>query len=186
MVKKVIAFVDGENLVFRYQDMLKNGRAVREDVVHEADVFVWSPQVTLWTDMDLLRVTYYTSIVGTDDRVPEIERRISGTRFRCKSADYGYSDYTQIIPRVHKRAATSRKLKVVDVDITIDVMRAAIETPVEGIYLLTGDGDYLALVREITRRTSKQVYLGAFSSGLAETLRSSVEAFVDLDPLFFR
>jgi uncharacterized LabA/DUF88 family protein len=74
---------------------------------------------------------------------------------------------------------------VVDVTITMDVMRAALSMPIDGIFLLTGDGDYLPLVREITRSTSKQVYVGAFSTGLAREFRSCVETFVDLDTLFF-
>jgi uncharacterized LabA/DUF88 family protein len=187
MIKKVVAFVDGENLVLRYQDMLKVGHAPKETVVHEPDSFVWSPDVTLWTDMDLVRVIYYTSVVGDSDRVAAVERRISGTQFRSRanSAGVGYSGHAQIIPRVHKKAANSRKTKVVDVDITMDVMRMALQLPMEGIFLLTGDGDYLPLLREVTRSTSKQVYLGAFSSGLAEELRSSVEVFVDLDAMFF-
>lgn len=75
---------------------------------------------------------------------------------------------------------------MIDIDLTIDVMRAALGMPVDGIYLLSGDGDYLPLLREISRTTSKQVYLGAFSSGLQIDLRSSVEDFVDLDKLFFK
>jgi uncharacterized LabA/DUF88 family protein len=187
VLKRVMAFADGENLVFRYQELLKSKRLPNTQVVvHEPDAFVWSSQVTLWTDMDLLRVTYYTSVVGDDQRVAQVEQRIANTRFSCRASGAGYTGSAQLIPRVHKKPAASRKTKVVDVDITMDVMRAAVDLPVDGIYLLTGDGDYLPLVREITRRTSKQVYLGAFSSGLADELRSSVDNFVELDGMFFR
>lgn len=182
MVKKVVAFADGENLVFRYQEMVDAGRAARPTVIHVRDSFVWAPRITLWSDMDLIRVSYYTSIVGTDQTVTDVAHRISETRYRCRAS--GQEGIAQLIPRVHKKPAASRKTKVVDVDITMDVMRAALEMPVDAILLLSGDGDYLPLVREITRTTSKQVYVAAFSSGLAEGLRDSVEAFVDLDPLF--
>ena len=184
MLKKVIAFVDGENLVFRYQAMRQAGRIVRPEVLHVPDCFVWSPGVTKWTVMDLIRVSYYCSVVGDEQRVTEIAGRISETRFECSSAEYSGS--AKLIPRVHKKPSNSPKTKVVDVDITMDMMRAALELPVDGIYLLSGDADYLPLVREITRTTAKQVYLGAFSSGLGEGLRHAVEQFVDLDPLFFR
>ena len=80
MIKKVVAFVDGENLVLRYQDMLKVGHTPKETVVHEPDSFVWSPDVTLWTDMDLVRVIYYTSVVGDSDRVAAVERRQAAER----------------------------------------------------------------------------------------------------------
>ena len=183
MLKKVIAFVDGENLVCRYQGMLAAGRIAKPDVVYIRDSFVWSPHVTRWTVMDLIRVSYYTSVVGDDQKVAEVSRCISQTRFECSSADYVGN--AQVIPRVHKKPGNSRKTKIVDVDITMDVMRAALEMPVDGIYLLSGDADYLTLVREITRTTAKQVYVAAFSSGLAKELRSAAEQFIDLDQWFF-
>ena len=185
MIKKVIAFADGENLVFRYEAMVKSGREPNTAwVVHEPGVFVWSSRISLWTEMDLLRVTYYTSVVGSEERVLEVKRIISGTRFVCRAV--GQSGSAQVIPRVHKKLAASQKTKVVDVDITMDVMRAASDPSVDGILLLTGDGDYLPLLSEITRRTSKQVYLGAFSSGLAPELATRVDNFLDLDALFFK
>jgi len=185
VLKRIIAFADGENLLFRYQAMLDGGRIARGDVVHIRDAFVWSPHVTLWSEMDLIRVQYYTSVVGDDQRVAAVEASIAATHFRCQAAGTGYTGVAHLIPRVHKKLQASNKVKVVDVDITMDVMRAMLTMPVDGIYLLTGDGDYLPLVREITRHSSKQVYIGAFSSGLAESLRTSGEAFVDLDPMFF-
>jgi len=183
VLKKVVAFVDGENLIFRYQAILDAGRIARPDVIYIRDSFVWSPRVTQWTLMDLVRVSYYTSVVGDEQKVAEVSRRISQTRFESSSAEY--SGAAQIIPRVHKKPNNTQKTKVVDVAITMDVMRTALEMPVDGIYLLSGDADYLPLVREITRTTAKQVYVAAFSSGLAEDLRYAAEQFIDLDPLFF-
>ena len=156
MNKTVIAFADGENLVFRYEEMLRSGRdRPSAEVVHEPGVFVWSSRVSLWSEMDLLRVNYYTSVVGDEQRVLDVKRKISNTRFECRAA--GLSASGQIVPRVHKKATASRKTKVVDVDITMDVMRATLDSLVDGIFLLTGDGDYVPLLSEITRRTSKQV-----------------------------
>jgi uncharacterized LabA/DUF88 family protein len=183
MVKKVVAFVDGENLVFRFQAMKAAGSSPRADVLHIPDSFVWSPRVTAWTHMDLIRVSYYTSVVGDHPRVAEVERAIAATTFRCEAANF--IGEAHLIPRVHKKAADSRKTKVIDIDLTMDVMRAALRMPVDGIYLLSGDGDYLPLLREITRTTSKQVHVGAFSSGLDAALRSCAENFVDFDDLFF-
>jgi len=68
----------------------------------------------------------------------------------------------------------------------MDVMRAALEMPVDGIYLLSGDADYLTLIRDFTRISAKQVYVAAFSSGLAKDLRSAAEQFIDLDQWFFK
>lgn len=183
MLKKVVAFVDGENLVCRYQAMLDAGRIALPDVVHVCDSFVWCSGLTKWTVMDLIRVSYYTSVVGDDDRVADVARRISETAFECSSGHY--AGKAQIIPRVQKKTEPHAQVKVVAVDITMDVMRAALQMPIDGIYLLSGDADYLPLVHEITRTTAKQIYLGAFSAGLGDGLRHAAEEFVDLDGLFF-
>ena len=183
MLKKVLAFVDGENLVCRFQAIKEAGRVPKPEVIHETDSFVWVPEITRWTMMDLIRVTYYTSVVGDGEKVRAIEGKISNTRYVCRSQEY-VGD-AKLIPRVHKKHRDSKKSKVVDIDIAIDVMKAALEMPIDGIFLLTGDGDYLTLVQEVTRSSSKQIYLGAFSSGLAPELPNNVEEFLDLDPMFF-
>jgi uncharacterized LabA/DUF88 family protein len=186
VVKRILAFIDGENLTARYQQMLKDGReplSEGERVIHERDSFVWVPTLTRWSVMDVIRVTYYTSVVGDDDKVARISRLIGQTRFSCY--DSRHLGSAQLIPRVHKRSAKSNKTKVVDVDITIDVMRAATTTDIDGIFLVSGDGDYAQLVREVAR-TSKQIYVGALSSGLSESLRIGVEQFIGLDDMFFK
>jgi uncharacterized LabA/DUF88 family protein len=181
MLKKVLAFADGENLVFRYQELLAQGKLPKPDVVHVKNQFVWHPKVTTWSMFDLIRVSYYTSMVGDDVAHLALESRISDTWFECRGIDI--IGGAALIPKVHRKSARSKKTKVVDVDITIDVMRA-LAMPVDGILLLSGDGDYLPLIREATR-SSKQIYLGAFSSGLAPSLKNSVDIFVDLDDFFF-
>jgi len=182
MLKKVLAFVDGENLVCRYQDMLARGRTAKPDVVHTLDCFVWHREATRWCQLDLIRVSYYTSVIGDDQKVSTLESQISNTLFEC----YGnrVEATAKLLPRVHKKSSGSRKTKVVDVDITMDVMRAALTMPIDAIFLLTGDGDYLPLLREIGR-TNKQVHLAAFSLGLNASLKNNVEQFIDLDPIFF-
>ncbi len=153
------------------------------EVVYVRDSFVWSPKITTFSVMDLFRVSYYTSVVGDDNRVSEVTRRIGETTFTCTGG--GFKGTASLIPRVQKKRAASQKTKVVDVSITMDVMRAALTMPIDAIFLLTGDSDYRPLIAEIVRSTSKQVYLGAFSSGLADQLRTGMEIFLDLDPLFF-
>lgn len=183
MIKKVIAFVDGENLSCRYQEMIRSGRTPVDGVVHIEDSFIWVHSITTtWTEFDLIRVLYYTSVVGAEDRVSEISAKIGATIFKTLAG--GTIGKAQIIPVVHKKPGNSRKSKVIDIGLTIDVMRAALTMPIDGIWILSGDGDYLQLVREVTR-SSKQIYVGAFSSGLSPALKTSVEAFIDLDAMFF-
>lgn len=189
MPKKVVCFIDGENIVFRYQEMRKAGWVPRGgEIVHEPDCFVWMPWITTSLRMDVLRVNYYTTVVGDDDRVAAVSAKIAGTTYKW-SAGYPQNDYAegsaQLIPRVYKKAKQSRSTRAVDINITMDMMRAALSMPIDAIYLGAGDGDYLQLVDEIVRSTSKQVVIAAFSSGLAERLRSCADRFVNLDEHFF-
>ena len=182
MLKKTIAFIDGENLTIRYEAMVRDGFKPKADVIHIQGSFVWAPRITLWSQLDVIRVNYFTSVTGDDARVQEVEKQIGAVEFRCEGATY--SGTSKIIPRVHKKLANSRKTKVIDIDLTIDVMRAALTMPIDSIFLLSGDGDYIPLFREITR-TNKQLYVGAFSSGIDERIRNSAEQFIDLDSMFF-
>jgi uncharacterized LabA/DUF88 family protein len=194
---KAIAFVDGENLVMRYQEMLANGRVVKSDnvalssgghrsqpiVTHVPDCFVWSPLIFGTTSIDLIRINYYTHVVGDAAKVAAVVKHIADTPFSRTAG--GEFSRTHLIPRVHKKPSQSKKTKVVDVDITMDIMRAALTMPIDMIILLSGDGDYVPLIQEVARSTSKQVYVGAFSSGLADGLMSCAEDFFRLDEDFF-
>jgi uncharacterized LabA/DUF88 family protein len=183
MMNKVLAFVDGENLVCRYQAMLEAGRHPKPDVVHVKDSFVWHPGMTTWTIINLVRCAYYTSVVGDTNAVRALESKIAGTVFESRGLG-NVVGYARLQPRVHKRGSKQKKTKVVDVDVTIDIMRAALTMPIDGIFLFSGDGDYLSLIREVSR-SSKQIHVGAFSSGLALELKNNVEGFLDLDHIFF-
>lgn len=183
MIKKVIAFIDGENLVMRYQAMVQEGRTPLPGVKHEPDAFVWAPEISLWSRMDLIRVNYYTSVVGDADEVRRIEHVISETSFKAQGEVY-MEGKARLLPHVHKKEKNSRKTKVVDIHLTVDAMRAVATMPVDGIFLASGDGDYEQLLAEIGR-SNKQAYLAAFSSGLEPKLKVRVEQFVDLDRIFF-
>ena len=199
MSKRVMAFVDGENLTSRYQEMLKAGEesldsALRrspnapampvEIIEHTQDSFVWSHDLLtepLLEQMNLIHVFYYTGVVG-DEKVDQVRKKISEIPLSFNTADTLQQPTQQIIPRVHNKADSSCNSKVINM--TIDVMKAALTTSIDGILLLSGDSDFVPLVREVVR-TSKQMYVGAFSRGLSEELRNEVDMFIDLDPLFF-
>lgn len=184
MLKRVVALVDGENLVARYQAMLEEGvQPAAEGIQHRKDVFVWQSYVSRWTEMDLRRVSYFTSFVGSDEDGESIEEEIGRTMHMSYGA--GYRGVATLIPRVYKRRRDSRKSRVVDIAITIDFMNALADPQVDAIFLVSGDGDFLHLVRE-AGRTSKQVHVGALSSGLDPSLRRAADQFVDLDSFFFR
>jgi len=180
-----ILFIDGENLCIRYQEMHREGRLPRNDVVHHKDTFVWRSQITGAETFRLekvVRVCYYTSVVGDDDKVVQVKQRLSQLQYDSRGDDGGIVG--RVVPVVFKKVSKSQKVKNVDIQIVIDVMRFAFTDEIERVYLASGDGDYLPLIHEVMRR-GKQVEILAFSSGLSEALRYTADNFYLLDDVFF-
>lgn len=180
---RTILFVDGENLVFRYQAMLAEGRSPSAKVQHIPDIFVWHPQLTETWYMDVLRVYFYGSVVGDDAKLAATKAAISDIPFTYEYAEDSTGS-AQIVPVIFKKHAKAHKSRQVDIQITIDMMRFAQNPTVNMLYLISGDGDFLPLIDE-TMRLGNEVYVSALSSGLSPALRYSVDAFTDLDPMFF-
>ncbi len=181
---RAILFVDGENLVFRYQDAISNGAVPAEGVVHEADCFVWHAALTQISHLDLLRVCYYTTVTGSDEKVVEIKEKLARIAYSAQSVGGG-TIAGQLYPVVFKKLQKSRKTRVVDIQLIIDVMRYSFSNAIDLVYLVSGDQDYLPLISEVMRH-GKQVYVAALSSGLGSELRYSCDDFVDLDKYFFK
>jgi uncharacterized protein (TIGR00288 family) len=182
---RAILFVDGENLTFRFQDMVASGLKPNSHVVHAPDVFVWHNKLMKNHEFDLwkvVRVCYYTSVAGDDLKIVDVKNQLSQIRFLSRGDD-GATE-AQIVPIVFKKLAKSQKTRNVDIQIVIDIMRFAFTDEIDRVYLASGDGDYLPLISEVMRR-GKQVELLAFSSGLSDALRYSVDSFYSLDKLFF-
>jgi uncharacterized LabA/DUF88 family protein len=89
-----------------------------------------------------------------------------------------------VCPRVFKKESKSKKNKLVDISVTIDALRHSYHRHVDAIWLFSGDGDYLPLIKEIMRNGT-QVWLGAFSDGLNPALPRAVDRFIVLDSWFF-
>jgi uncharacterized LabA/DUF88 family protein len=187
---EVLIFVDGENLVLRYQEMLKAGRVPASGNVHIPDSFIWNQRVLEDHMWNLRRVSYYTSVVGDDAKLRETQERIAATSFLCRTGfvagiGAGYTTRTgQIIPFVRKKAIKSRKESVCDIAIAVDVMRACYRDHAKTIWVFSGDGDFVSLFNEIVH-SGKVAYASAFSSGLNEELRYAVDEFLSLDKYFF-
>jgi hypothetical protein len=186
---KSIVFIDGENLTLRYQAMLAEGRQPHPDVVHEPDVFVWRSWFAEYgipgINTDVLRIGYYTSVIGDDVRLLQVQEQMAICRYGVRGT--GVQDFfgtCQVNPRIFKKPVRSNKSRLVDINITIDVMRHACGRDIDVIYLFSGDGDFLELVREASRNGQK-VCVGAFSSGLERRMRSVGDSFIDLDEVFF-
>ena len=183
---RTVGFADGENLVMRYQAMIEAGATSKQPILHERDCFVWHPGVTSWAMFDFIRINYYSSTTGDVPRVEALKDLISGT-------DYSYS-YTHnsevpdgtanLIPHVFHKPSKNTKARNVDLQISIDVLRAAHLPTIDILLILSGDGDYIPLIQEAARY-GKEIWLAAFSSGLHPKLRHHVDVFQSLDTIFF-
>ena len=191
-IDNALIFVDGENLVLRYQEMLQAGRKPASDNVHIPDCFVWNQRVLDDHIWDLKRVSYYTSVIGDDVRVRQVREQIAATTFTCRTGVVGgglQSGFTtrtgQIVPFVRKKSTRSKKESICDIAITVDVMRACYRDHAKIIWLFSGDGDFLSLFNEVVHN-GKSAYASAFSSGLNEEIRFVVDEFLLLDKYFFQ
>lgn len=173
-----MCFIDGENLVFRYQDMCKAGaKPNASSLKHIPDVFVWHPHLH-GDDRGVVRVNYYTSAVGTDEKIDDIRDEIG--KHIINPAGFG----RRVCAHVFKKPKASQKAKLVDITLSIDVLGHVHRDQVDCIFLFSGDGGFVPLVKEIMRN-GKQVIIGALSSGLSQEMRRVGDQFIDIDSWFF-
>lgn len=190
MTNAALIFVDGENLVHRYQSMLKAGRKPAAENIHIPDCFIWNEKILhdhLW---NLKRVSYYTSVVGDDSVVRDIRERIAATTFSCSpdvelnGSMSGTLHTGQIVPFVRKRASKSKKESICDIAIAVDVMRACYRNHAEIIWIFSGDGDFISLFNEVIH-SGKTAYASAVSSGFNDEIRFVVDEFLPIDKYLF-
>lgn len=185
MEYRTLILVDGENLVARYQAMLSEGRLATTGVDYEQDRFLWVNSITRSQIHNILRVSYFTTVVGDDQLIADLEDRIAKIQYGFRPAHGAAETSGFLCPRVFKKPRKEFRSKSVDINIVIDALRHSFNRSVDRIFLLSGDGDYLPLVHEVMRQ-GVQVVVGALSSGLSPDLRRSPDAFVDLDDKFFK
>lgn len=184
---RMMAFIDGENMVARYQAMLDAGQKPNDHVKHVRDVYVWVPSV-VWPALNVvIRATYYTYVVGSEEAVLGTSEQIRSMTFNQYSVP-GQAATSRLIytltPRVFSKPK-NRSGKGVDIQMTVDILSNIYQGNVESVLLVSGDGDYEPVLAEC-KRMGKQVYAAAFSSGLSPRLRLSADHFTDLDGQFFQ
>jgi uncharacterized LabA/DUF88 family protein len=173
-------FIDGENLLWRFEAMKKASRVPRIEVIHEPGRFVWTSRVTRLQNLEIVRVSYYTSQVGSDDKLRALQSDIQRLRWsvaRTKTTG-------GMVAHVFKKPAKEQKAASVDINITIDLLRTCYHRHAEAVVLISGDGDYIPLVKE-AMRTGTHVIVGALSSGVNTALTSAGDSFWNLDSFFF-
>ncbi len=192
MYERVMFFIDGENLVFRYQDMLRNGYKPNPAILHEKDVYVWHKDVIRADVGKIIRVNYYTSAQGDEKRILSISEDIKKIGYRYNGPPVGtggrfggirHEDFIgHIFPHVFKKEKKSAKSRLVDISITIDMLHYASRQILDAVYLVSCDGDYIPLIKEVMRKGVK-VHLMALSIGLNPKLPISGDEFECIDSL---
>ena len=183
---RMMAFIDGENLVGRYQAMIKDGRKPYDRVRHKRDVYAWLPGA-IWPGLHvILRATYYTYCVGDKDAVASISEELRAFEFQQYYV-HGQIATVRLVrtltPQVFWKPK-DRTGKGVDIQMTVDILTNVYQNNLDTVFLLSGDGDYAPLVAEC-KRMGKQVFVSALSCGLSPALRVSADYFMDLDGQFF-
>lgn len=192
---RVMAFVDGENLLSRFEAMIKIGHSFRDHtkqgdlmapVKYEAQKFVWSPYTifNLYMGDVLERVSYYTTFTGDDDAVQALSTSIGecGTRELPFSSSGQHS--LRVLPKVFKKSTRGTKTKSVDISICVDVMEYVNNDALDAVYLVSGDVDYRPLV-EAVMRAGKRAYVASLSSGQSRAYSNVPDRFLTLDPIYF-
>lgn len=181
MIKpRVMGFVDGENLVMRYQEMSKS-RPSYEHVVHMQDRYVWCKDFPTDRDFEWIVINYYASIVGDEQLIDTLEQQIKNIRTDC----FNPIGFCPLRPHLFKKANNTRSSKGVDIKLAVDVLSNVYNNNINIVYLFSGDGDFVPMIKEV-QRMGKYVVLGAFSNGLNTKLLRVVDDFKRLDEYFFK
>lgn len=184
--RRMMVFVDGENLTMRFQDMVKKGRTPRPEVKVIPDVFVWQPNTIVEAlRLEIVRVTYYSYAVGTDEQFQRWCAEIRAIQYQFRESVGQWQGAGFLYPKLFKKLKQSAKRKGVDISIAVDALTHAHRDSIDIVYLISGDGDYKPLIEEVIR-SGKQVYLGALSDGLNSDLPNLVDKFFDLDKVYFK
>jgi uncharacterized LabA/DUF88 family protein len=186
-LRRLMIFIDGENMVCRYQEMIKHGRKPRDRaVLHKVDTYIWSPDTWVPRFHIVVRATYYTYVKGDNLKVEAVSeelRQMKFDQFSVAGQPSMVFSPDRLYPSVFKKSKGA-KAKGVDIKMTVDILTHAYQDNLDSILLISGDGDYKPVIEECIRR-GKQVYIAAFSSGLSEGLKLIADEFVCLDDIYF-
>lgn len=192
---RVMAFIDGENLLARFEAMKKDGLMQRDisapgdrlhPITYEPGKFVWSPHTVsnLYMGDVLERVTYYTTMTGADDALEELNASIG----RCQTREIPYFSSGQhqlrVLPKVFKKQVRKTKTKSVDISICVDVMEYVKNDALDAVYIVSGDVDFRPLI-EAVMRAGKRAYVASLSSGRSQGYSNIPDRHVSLDSLYF-
>ena len=179
---RTMLFVDGENFVMRYGQMHDaRVKETRDEPVtplgvnnagvwFERDKALWAQQLNPppGGHVRMVRRYFYTSAPGDDPARVAVAQWLKDRGFEA--------------PRVFHRDK-ERGSKQVDISLTTDMLTHAHRKHYNVAILVTGDEDYVPLVRAVQGEGAR-VHLWAFSKGLSPKLKMEADHFACLDGYF--
>ncbi len=183
--RKMMIFIDAENLVFRFQEMRKIYKICdhnyNSNVNHEEDVYIWWLSMVPCIGMhEVIRCTMYSYVQGDSEKIHQLERQIKLLSFN----KHGNSTLPNNITPCLFKKVRGTKAKGVDISICVDALSHGFKNHYDTAVILSGDGDYIKLIKEI-QSMGKQCYIGSFSHGCNPELKILPDYYFSLDDLFF-
>jgi len=168
--KRVIVFVDGENLTINYGRILEErGEKEVDHIIYEKDVYVWSKHITQYLRLyqsEVLRKFYYTSSTGNEVKFTSIKEKLKALGIE--------------VPRVFKREkGEGKRAKGVDISLAVDMLTYAHKKNYDTAVLIAGDGDYVPLVKAVMGE-GRRVVLWYLNKGLSPELKMATDHYFDL------
>jgi uncharacterized LabA/DUF88 family protein len=189
--KRVMLFIDGENLVMRYQDMIDHGYCplpVGNGLnYYKKDIYLWSSNMPFpsispkFMNIDIIRAYYYTSLQGDENKQKQIDEEIRGFNIGGLS---NFSLSHTLFPVTFRKKRQGSKAKGVDIRLTIDMLSHSFDNNVDIVCFFSGDGDFEPVLQEVLDH-GKQIFLYSFSSGFNPNLKKVCDEFFLLDDRFF-
>ena len=180
--RRMMVFIDGENIVFSYEKLVEDGYSPKDSVEHSPDVYVWEENSIKNPGLhNIVRANYYTYATGSEEKINRIKTEIRSLSYQ-KHSDSPLPNY--LYPIVFKKEKKTAQTKGVDIQMTVDILSQIYHDNIDTVYLIAGDGDYLPIISE-TIRMGKQIYMSAFSKGLNPKLEHKVDQFYLLDDIYF-
>ncbi len=183
--KRWMAFVDGENLTIRAQEIAQEMNVnLKEKCHHARGVYVWPknwhpilPTQYGFQREDLLprgtRCHYYTSLTRAQ------EGQVDPTSDKLREMGF--------LPCIFRKQST-RKSKGVDISMATTLLGHAYRDSYDVAVLVAGDGDFKPLIEEV-QHLGKEVLVAFFEheteSGLSPELRRVADGFGRLNGRFF-
>jgi uncharacterized LabA/DUF88 family protein len=179
--QRYMFFIDGENLVYRFQDMKTDGYVPIAGINHLPDTYVWISNVSAPSIREtlIIRAYYYTSVYGDDKKL-----QIVANELKSIGVQPTQGGARNLYPVLFKKHRKTEKAKSVDIKLTVDILSNVFQNNLDTICIFSGDGDFAPVLEEAIRY-GKRVFVGAFSKGLSPALRQLTDDFINLDNYFF-